>query len=66
MLGIGRRQFITLLGGATGWPFVAGAQHTAMPDDQVSQRRIVLGLCTDGGRLPKGLGEPAYSSLCLP
>jgi hypothetical protein len=43
-----RREFITVLGATAAWPVAAQA-----PDDRVSQRRIVLRICTDGGRLPQ-------------
>src|SRR5262245_18743767 len=55
-----RREFVTLLGGAAGWPFPAGAQQRAVP---------VIGYLHSGSPEPnlkrvsafrKGLGEAGY------
>jgi len=63
---IGRRKFLATLGGAAAGPIAARAQHTAMP---------MIGFLNGGSSweyaqmaaaFRKGLGAPAYSSLCLP
>ena len=52
---IGRRKFLATRGGGMAARGPRAAHGNA--DDRVSQRRIVLEICTDGGHLPQGLGE---------
>ena len=63
MLDVGRRQFITLLGGAAAWPVAARAQQPAMRDDRGGSSWEYAQMAA---AFRKGFGEPAYSSLCLP
>jgi hypothetical protein len=61
-----RREFIALLGGAAVGGVAAGGPRAAHgnADDRISQRRIVLGICTGGGHLPQRFRRNRLTHRC--
>src|SRR5262245_20406638 len=55
-----RREFITLLGGATAWPLAARAQHPSMPVNGFMNSAAAQGFASRGAMYRQGLGETGF------
>jgi len=60
MSGMGRREFVALLGGATAWPIAVRAQQPAVPIVGFVEGRSADATVRQAAAFRKGLSETGY------